>query len=191
MIEPHPVWGRPIEVYATSYELDSSLQELVPNATPGTTMLMIPAEPLRFIKEISKIGEEHNEVQVKSLARNVNLEKLKAILEITSVHQSLLFLRNPLLVPGCIKLMTAMDATEEQSLFRYEYGYLCFRIISIILSVFLADKQEECDLDGIIGLMGACPETHPLATLGRIAEVVSQMGFDSANCIHPIQARLG
>ncbi|CAE6437154.1 unnamed protein product, partial [Rhizoctonia solani] len=182
MVEPHPVWGRSIEDYATTYELDSFLQELVPNATqvPGTTFFVIPIDPIRFVNEISKIGEEHDEVQIKSLAKNVNLEKLKAILEITSTRQYFVFMHNPLLVPGCIKLMAVMDTMEEQSLFKYEYGYLCFRIISIFLSIFLSEKPEEGDTDGVIGVMKDFPEDHPLAILDRVAEIISRLEFNSA-----------
>ncbi|CAE6398199.1 unnamed protein product [Rhizoctonia solani] len=117
----HPQWGRPLEQYVQAWDINS-LQ-----TKPGWgshTESEIRHRARIAISEICSLG-----------GKNRSEYNRKTFVE----------LGYPELVDGCLTLIKIVRTSDKATPFRYEYGYLCFRIISISLGVCLLHRAKLFD----------------------------------------------
>ncbi|KAG8728134.1 hypothetical protein FRC11_011749, partial [Ceratobasidium sp. 423] len=88
-------------------------------------------DALNTIKEICVLADPNLEEDAySSLISRITLERLGSVLETARFLGELENFTLPRLVAGCIVLMS----TVKPSLFYYEYGYLCFKVMVIALN---------------------------------------------------------
>ncbi|KDN40316.1 hypothetical protein RSAG8_08226, partial [Rhizoctonia solani AG-8 WAC10335] len=100
----------------------------------------------------------------------VTLSMLRPIMDLSLSPRTFAELGYPGLVDGCIKLMETVKISNKHAPFRYEYGYLCFRILAVALGVCLLQRAKL--FDAAVARMRAEPETELLVVL---SEEVSQL----------------
>ncbi|CUA74325.1 hypothetical protein RSOLAG22IIIB_11152 [Rhizoctonia solani] len=93
-----------------------------------------------------------------------------------ALSRSPLYLRHfesPSLISGCIKLMASVQVAGKPSPFNYEYGYLCFKIITLAVGVCLLARRYE--LAGTISEMIADQDSILLDIFSRrVSQVVAE-----------------
>ncbi|KAL5639431.1 hypothetical protein ACGC1H_006814 [Rhizoctonia solani] len=160
----HPRWGHPLAQYIFSHNEDASRghfyrREVEPIA-------------LEAIQQVCRLAGDGSTISQQDV-KQVSLNPLKTILVLS---QSPLYLRHfesPPLISGCIKLMASVQVAGKSSPFSYEYGYLCFKIIALVVGVCLLARRYE--LAGTISEMIAHQETILLDTFSRrVSEVVAE-----------------
>ncbi|CUA68733.1 Putative serine/threonine-protein kinase/receptor R818 [Rhizoctonia solani] len=92
------------------------------------------------MQTITAISEEEDQVKSDLLASKVSREMLHSLLLLSLSGHGVIYLAQPSLVRGCIKLMKTIKVDNVISPFSYEYGYLCFNIAKMALGVCLVEK---------------------------------------------------
>ncbi|CAE6414596.1 unnamed protein product [Rhizoctonia solani] len=129
----HAYWGPPLEEYALRYTKASimareTLEEDIMNSAR------------ECIQTITAISKEEDQVKLDLLASKVSLEMLHSLLLLYLSCHGVIYLAQPSLVSGCIKLMRTIKVDDMISPFSYEYGYICFNIAKMALGVCLIEK---------------------------------------------------
>ncbi|KAG8729966.1 hypothetical protein FRC11_007660 [Ceratobasidium sp. 423] len=173
----HPIWGRQIDKYACSFTLESVTPEFTTKSTLNIADVKTLDKARGTILEISKVGVEEDLDKIKCMAGDITLGMLQSVNDITSSRDSFPALADPQLVRGCVKLMSTVASSKSKpaSPFSYEYGYICFRILTISFGLCLAGN----DLDTAFKAASFASEDfniHPLRALADI--VASAVGSD-------------
>ncbi|KEP46323.1 hypothetical protein V565_205240, partial [Rhizoctonia solani 123E] len=135
-ISAHSRWGPPLEQYVLRYNKASvHCREVVKDDT------MCSAQ--QCMQSIATLSKEADDIKFGLLAKKVTLEMLRCLFLLSLSGQGILYLAQPPLIRGCIKLMTTITVDGMISPFSYEYGYLCFNIAKTALGVCLLDKFNE------------------------------------------------
>ncbi|EUC55775.1 hypothetical protein RSOL_134940 [Rhizoctonia solani AG-3 Rhs1AP] len=120
-------WGRPLEQYTNDYDIIEARQ------------LFVWVDQIQQVKsDIEKVST----VTDSNHPHNITILTLKSILRLSYSPKYLHLLGSPLLFRGCIRLMASVKTSGKTSPFSYEFGYLCFRILTISLSVHLLEVGE-------------------------------------------------
>ncbi|KAG8708759.1 hypothetical protein FRC11_006204 [Ceratobasidium sp. 423] len=176
-------WGRTLEQYVGSYNQEET--EKWP--------LELDRQQLRCTREaIERICE----VDLGSAtARNhVELSDLEVALKSSGSADTYPYFARTDLVRGCIHLMSNLPLSreEKQSPFSYEYGYLCFRILTIAIGACLVSRSpEEGRFQGMLDDTNTDPDTEPILYFSRrvmalVIDLIDHSGgldHDSYNCI--------
>ncbi|KAG8756206.1 hypothetical protein FRC11_005474, partial [Ceratobasidium sp. 423] len=88
----------------------------------------------------------------KEAARYITFSMLRSILDATKIPEEIKRLADPRLVAGCVELMAPME-----SLFGYECGYVCFRILNFAINACLLKLAGR--LDDTIRRMGLASDS--------------------------------
>ncbi|CAE6476559.1 unnamed protein product [Rhizoctonia solani] len=143
----HELWGGTFPNYFESYTNQalavplSSLEEVNVWAKVAKTVEWI----------IALGGAPKNARQ--GAARYITLSMLKSLLDVTKIPQEINRLADPRLVAGCVELMASVE-----SLFGYEYGYVCFRILNLAISACMLKRVGR--LDTTIQRMSSASKSH-------------------------------
>ncbi|CAE7086458.1 unnamed protein product [Rhizoctonia solani] len=134
-----PEFGRPLSEYIQEHGRDAALKR-VPYETDFESVA------LADIRKVCKVGGE-TDVILKPYVAEVTLSTLNTILKLS---QSPLYLRHfesRSLISGCIKILTAISIPDHgetpKSPFSYEYGYMCFKILTIAIGVCLLSRSHK------------------------------------------------
>ncbi|CUA68022.1 putative protein R338 [Acanthamoeba polyphaga mimivirus] [Rhizoctonia solani] len=98
---------------------------------------------------------------------------LEAISKLVLFPKALSDFARPTLVSGCIKLMKTVQESGRISPFNYEYGYLCFRIMTIAIGICLLQKSSLLNL--AVSNMVSEPQVDPVILLSKHVEQVVQI----------------
>jgi hypothetical protein len=194
----HPRWGRPLDQYAISYDFDAARQR-------GTLNLDLEIEALKAVQKIGRLAGEAPNANQSNSANEVTLSTLKSLLRLSLDPRTLLHFADLSLISGCIKLLGMVKSSGKSSVscpwypssiripyltslkpFRYEYGYLCFRIFVIALGVCLLKRSD--NLDATTTKMITDSNAKVLVELsGRVSRVIQDVmeetiGGDLGDC---------
>ncbi|CAE7168913.1 unnamed protein product [Rhizoctonia solani] len=172
---PHPLQlglARPLADYIPEYGLDAALERVPYDAE---------FEPvaLKEIRKVCKLGGEADVIIMQDADR-VTISTLNTILKLS---QSPLYLRHfesTPLISGCIKLMASVAIPNNSSLFSYEYGYLCFKVLTIAIGVCLLARSHK--LTPVIEQMMADQNTPMLQLFSiEVSQLVKEEIEDADN----------
>ncbi|KAH7325371.1 hypothetical protein B0J17DRAFT_682184 [Rhizoctonia solani] len=161
----HPRWGRPLDQYVHSLSSHS-----FPKRADWDTRTEggVRHRAMMAIAEVcnmdSTSNSEHN--------TKVTLSMLQSILDLAQSPATFAELGYPELVDGCLRLMLRVKYLGVTTPFIYEYGYLCFRILTISLGVCFLQRTER--FDAATARMQKEPEVEPLLIL---SEEVSRLVY--------------
>ncbi|EUC55604.1 transmembrane protein, putative [Rhizoctonia solani AG-3 Rhs1AP] len=150
----HPLWGRGYPNYFISYTNEAFA--IPPSPTKVPQMLM---KALDTIDEICKLERLRGAAFEETIAKDVTLSMLTALLEMTKLPGHFRWMAEPRLISGCVGLMSSI----KPSPFHYEYGYLCFRILALSVNACLIEHTG-C-LDKIIARMDNVPPLQRFSSL--------------------------
>ncbi|KAG8729579.1 hypothetical protein FRC11_008432 [Ceratobasidium sp. 423] len=152
-LQTHACWGRPLSVYVESFG-GEEIQTRV-DLTEDTRHLAEAA--IERIAHVTPNRTDHG----------VTLLELQTILVYTrsQLVTSYISFSSPSLTEGCIYLMAQISVAGKTSPFSYEYGYLCFRIMTISIGIGLL--QNSIGAEYTLANMVLDPNTPLIHTLSR------------------------
>ncbi|CAE6443280.1 unnamed protein product [Rhizoctonia solani] len=158
----HPRWGRPIDEYVHSYDLPAARKRIY--VTPSMEALGI-----RSISRVTRLGgahqPEHSDVET------VTIHILELILNLALCPRTIHRFADPPLISGCVKLMSTIRVDQKISPFSYEYGYLCFKIMTIAIGVNILQRTR--DLEMTVANMESDADTELMLILsGHVSRVL-------------------
>ncbi|KDN44353.1 hypothetical protein RSAG8_05617, partial [Rhizoctonia solani AG-8 WAC10335] len=156
MDSPLPLWGLPLNEYVDHYQFENIKQRGRLNEDPGFTSAREAADAL---SALARVGDGGGPNDSKALSISVNMQNLRAILKLVPYPRAYRSLARPAAIGGCIKLMSGIKLDGRSSPFSYEYGYLCFRVLTIVLGICILDRSGL--LDPSIRAMPVDHRTHP------------------------------
>ncbi|CAE6475043.1 unnamed protein product [Rhizoctonia solani] len=146
----HPRWGLKQYISLRDYHMGTADQiiELTPS---------IWAQAQRAINAVIKVAEAHTQVDIDKMASSVTLEMLYQILNLMHSMEGIYRLaKYPLIITGCIKLLSTIQPTP----FSYEFGYLCFNILEITLGICFIERSQglfNMKMTSDMGLLSTAP----------------------------------
>ncbi|CAE6417094.1 unnamed protein product [Rhizoctonia solani] len=171
-IDVHPSWGRPLaQYYSAVYDLGpSSLDQRRTFDVAAVVALRLKARG--GIQKICDLGERRGALPP-GCPKLITLNMLEAISKLVLFPKALSDFARPTLVSGCIKLMKTVQESGRISPFNYEYGYLCFRIMTIAIGICLLQKSSLLNL--AVSNMVSEPQVDPVILLSKHVEQVVQI----------------
>ncbi|CAE6513653.1 unnamed protein product [Rhizoctonia solani] len=154
--ELHTHWGRTIDQYTESYGLNDAMKRI-----SLVEDIQRPAQAA-----IERIGQ----VWSKKSDHGVNLSDLQAVLAFSQSAGAYPSFASPSLISGCIYLMAEIKVSGKSTPFSYEYGYLCFRIMSVALGMCLLDRSGT--MESAIETMTDNQHIALIQTLARLVDGV-------------------
>ncbi|CAE6436799.1 unnamed protein product [Rhizoctonia solani] len=179
----HPIWGRNIHQYPCSYTLGSLVPELTAQSVLNSANTEAFGRAHDIIVLISKVGEEADPSKAKLMAQSISLEMLQSVLAAASFRTSFSALAEPRLVRGCIRIMStvALDTGSSASPFSYEYGYVCFCILTIAFGLCFVGHS----LDTIFRASDTkLKHRHPLVILAESVASTAGMNVHLSATMH-------
>ncbi|CUA76302.1 hypothetical protein RSOLAG22IIIB_12183 [Rhizoctonia solani] len=140
----HRQWGRIIDDYDGTYIYDpkTAREKVSHSQREMNAFHTIGAEA---INRLHVLGESSVDPDWNDPSSCITLSMLKSLVAYTAFPCLLLKLADPFVIRGCIKLLKSITRFGRPSPFSYEYGYLCFRILLLVLDYclsFLSDDHE-------------------------------------------------
>ncbi|KAH7320343.1 hypothetical protein B0J17DRAFT_724026 [Rhizoctonia solani] len=133
----HPIWGRPIDEYTASYDLAA-----VQNRKAVTRKM--EAEGAQAIQRISRMAKQVNYTTLH--AEEVKMQTLESFLQLTLSPRTFHHFAHAPLVSGCVRFMSSVKPEGHRSSpFSYEFGYLCFKILTIAIGACILQWTNELD----------------------------------------------
>ncbi|CUA76301.1 hypothetical protein RSOLAG22IIIB_12182 [Rhizoctonia solani] len=128
----HPHWGRIIDDYDGTYVYDpkTAREKVSHSQREMNAFHTIGAEA---INRLHVLGESSADPDWNDPSSCVTLSMFKSLVAYTAFPCLLLKLADPFVIRGCIKLLKSITRFGRPSPFSYEYGYLCFRILLLVL----------------------------------------------------------
>ncbi|CAE6454769.1 unnamed protein product [Rhizoctonia solani] len=154
----HPRWGRPLNQYVHSWGSDSFRKRAHWDARAESEIRNHARTAISMICDMG-LPEDDEEGPPR-----ITLSMLRSIADLALSPGTFSELGYPKLVDGCIRLMR-MVSLSKVMLFKYEYGYICFRIMIIALDVCCLQRAKR--FDRTIARMQAEPETEMLSILSE------------------------
>ncbi|KAH7325439.1 hypothetical protein B0J17DRAFT_225320 [Rhizoctonia solani] len=168
----HPCWGRPsAEYYSSVYDSGPNFLDQKKNLGVGNTVAL-RTKARNGIQKICDLGERRDPLPP-GHTKLIPLNILESISKLILFPKSLVNFSHPTLVSGCIKLMATVQESGRISPFSYEYGYLCFRILTIAMGVCLLDKSNL--LNSAVSNMISEPLADPIMLLSKHVEHAVQI----------------
>ncbi|KDN43452.1 hypothetical protein RSAG8_06041, partial [Rhizoctonia solani AG-8 WAC10335] len=167
---PHPQWGRPLADYIPVHGEGVAMERLAYDAE---------FEPIA-LKEIQKICRLAGDIDTIA-KRDVDQVTLSTLNTILRLSRSPLYLRHfesTPLISGCIKLMASVLISGKSSPFSYEYGYLCFKILTIAIGVCILARSHK--LTPVVERMIGDKETPMLQIFSNEVSQVAKEEIEDA-----------
>ncbi|CAE6447459.1 hypothetical protein ACGC1H_002415 [Rhizoctonia solani] len=156
----HPWWGQRSEQYVHSWGSDSFRKRANWDARAESE---IRNHARTAISKVCNLGLPE---EAEDGSPSITLSMLRPIAGLALSPETFAELGYPKLVDGCLRLMRTV-ALSKFKLFEYEYGYICFRIMTIALDVCCLQRAKR--FDSAIARMRAEPETEMLSVLSQEA----------------------
>ncbi|CAE6412826.1 unnamed protein product [Rhizoctonia solani] len=170
--DAHPGWGRPLaQYYSAEYDSGPTLLDQK-KSLDVSAIVALRTKARSGIQKICDLGERRGALPP-SYSKIITLNILEAISKLVLFPKALSDYARPALVSGCIKLMAAVQESGKISPFSYEYGYLCFRILTIAMGVCLLERSNSLNLAA--SNMIAEPLADPIILLSKLVEQVVQI----------------
>lgn len=193
MTKPHRIWGPELTEYVGSYDATRALHG------PIDLDVDVRLEGELNILDIRELVENTAGLDSGAIADQFPLSTLKSVLRMALDPDMLHLFAFPSIIGGCIKLMSIVKQSGKTSVselpifsliflttckpFSYEYGYLCFRILTISLSACLLERSY-C-LDDTADYMLSEPNKSVLQILSeRVSKVVQREIISAAGGRH-------
>jgi hypothetical protein len=112
MAQVHPLWGRPLDQYVSSYGLDAAKERAGWNSELEINQRYKARE---VILKICQLAGEGKVVDYNNREDLVTLPMLKSILKLSQSPNTFDEFELPPLVSGCIKLMASVQSSGESS----------------------------------------------------------------------------
>ncbi|KEP47068.1 Zf-MYND domain protein [Rhizoctonia solani 123E] len=151
-----PLWGRPLDEYIDHYQFENIKQRGRLNEDPELTSTR---EAAAALSALARVGDGGGPDDSKALSAPVTIQNLRAILKLVPYPRAYRSIARPAVIGGCIKLMSRIKLNSRCSPFSYEYGYLCFRVLTIVLGICILDRSDL--LDPSVRAMPVDHRTHP------------------------------
>lgn len=178
MIEIYPLWGRELDDYTSSYDFEAALHRFSFNADSETALWLEAEESMLEICKLAGNGESRD---LDAIMDHIHLPTLQSVLKLALSPHTIRHLARPPLIRGCLKLMSTVKQSGKPSPFSHEYGYLCFRILTIAINVCLLERSST--LDDAIDRMLLEPKAALLQVLSEhVSKVVIQAAGDGRHC---------
>ncbi|KDN33757.1 hypothetical protein RSAG8_13155, partial [Rhizoctonia solani AG-8 WAC10335] len=136
---------------------------------------------------IATLSKEEDEIKFDLLAGQVTLEMLRCLLLLSSSGQGVLYLTQPPLIRGCIRLMKTIKVDSHVSPFSYEYGYLCFNIAKMALGCCLVEKFNKQHIAELMERIWANYQTKDNPSI--LTEQLSEIFLNETTKSSPREAR--
>ncbi|CAE7100159.1 unnamed protein product [Rhizoctonia solani] len=159
--QAHHLWGPPLEEYIQSYSINSVKKRADWDAR---TELEYRDRARAAISQICDLTGGDQDLGEEAAVR-VTLSMLRSIMDLTLSPGTFVELGYPDLVGGCIKLMKSMEISGKDATFRYEYGYLSFRILTVALGVCMLQRADRFNF--AVNKMQSNPETELLLVFSQ------------------------
>ncbi|CAE7192904.1 unnamed protein product, partial [Rhizoctonia solani] len=160
----HLRWGRNITQYPKLYSSEA-IAANIKTPVDDTKRAELRETAMCTIQEICILVDPNiNTHTYNNLVVRITLGKLEATLETARFEGELESFTLPSLIAGCIELMS----TVKPSPFYYEYGYACFKLMNIALSICLV--KHICESDEFISITR---EDNPNDTVSALWEVTA------------------
>ncbi|CAE6475568.1 unnamed protein product [Rhizoctonia solani] len=137
----HPYWGRPLAYYHDSVYESGALFLEQKRVLGVSSIVALRTKARSGIRKICDLGERRGAVPP-GYTKVITLSVLESISKLAFFPKVLMDFAHPALVTGCIKLMETVQKSGRITPFNYEYGYLCFRILTIATCVCLLDRSK-------------------------------------------------
>ncbi|CUA70766.1 hypothetical protein RSOLAG22IIIB_09100 [Rhizoctonia solani] len=171
--ECHPTWGREYPQYTNSYTTEA-LSTLLISAQDSRSL----TAALDTINTICQLGNSHPSPSMD----HITLPMLTDLLDTIGDPGQLRFMAEPALISGCVSLM----ASVKPSVFQYEYGYVCFRILVISLNALIM-KDAGC-LEETIAHMNDGSAPQRLSTFWAASSWLIYQKSQGSQSIIPIKS---
>ncbi|KAG8711120.1 hypothetical protein FRC11_003569 [Ceratobasidium sp. 423] len=96
------------------------------------------------------------------------MQNLRAILKLVQYPDAYSRLARPSAIGGCIKLMSGIKFNGKYLPFSYEYGYLCFRVLTVVLGVCILQRSDQPGLDYLPPEMAVDAQANPQLDIMQI-----------------------
>ncbi|EUC63651.1 zf-MYND domain protein [Rhizoctonia solani AG-3 Rhs1AP] len=137
-----PLWGSPLNEYIDNYQFGDIGQRKKVSGEPGSNLTR---EAAAALSALAWVGDSGGPNDSKALSSPVTLANLRAILKLVQYPRAYRSLARPAVIGGCIKLMSGIKLDGRFSPFSYEYGYLCFRVLTVVLGICILDRSARLD----------------------------------------------
>ncbi|CAE6382534.1 unnamed protein product [Rhizoctonia solani] len=168
----HSRWGRSLNSYPKLYT-NKALADRLKVPVKAKDRAASRTLALSAIQEICTLSDPAIEPTAYSdIVENITLSKLASILELTRFPDEYENLALPMLVAGCIELLSSVTPSP----FACEYGYLCFRALIFALNTCLLKYAEIWE--GTIALIESTPPNQRLLRFwDRSAQIILEEAF--------------
>ncbi|KEP51251.1 putative transmembrane protein [Rhizoctonia solani 123E] len=153
--QAHPRWGRPLDKYLACYGSSAARKRVT--VTPS-----MESEALESISYVVELAGSAHAVGLAE-ANKVTIQTLQSILNLAQSPRTFHHFALPSLIRGCVKLMSTVQVRNKSSPFSFEYGYMCFKIITIAIGVIILQRMG--DFRMTIANMVSDTETAPILIL--------------------------
>ncbi|CAE6540984.1 unnamed protein product [Rhizoctonia solani] len=140
------LWGQPLERYANTYGILGAMRREIHGNNPRQ-LARAAVEKICYYA-----GSHEASLKPMDVVQKVSLEMLYAVFRMSHDPNTYDLFLSPGLASGCITLM-AVKGDEKASPFRYEYGYLCFRILLFSLGASILTRLGDSHLKVVLKLM--------------------------------------
>ncbi|KEP49257.1 hypothetical protein V565_104390 [Rhizoctonia solani 123E] len=133
-LQEYHSWGRPLDQYVASYARDKTTSRLP--ELDDTQRLSVGR---KIVEQICLAAHDPA-----PSSGPVSVSDLYTVLSFSRSPAGYSLFSNPRLISGCICLMSRLPLSQSgrQAPFSYEYGYLCFRILTVALGMCILDRRE-------------------------------------------------
>ncbi|KAG8734127.1 hypothetical protein FRC11_011390 [Ceratobasidium sp. 423] len=183
-LEHDELWGAPLESYVGFYTLDAAKKRST--ITPENV-----SEAQLGIRKLCRLGAPHGRMpDMEDVeAYWVSALTLKTILKLAESPHTFSQLANPTLITACTRMMASVMPAGRTSPFTYEFGYLCFRLITIVVGVSILERSG--NLEMTIANMVSDTETELLLTFSGHVSRVIQEEYETPNDVDDCDWILG
>lgn len=175
-----PIWGRRLPEYAISYDAVAVLRTPDLNLDEQISTRM---DAITSIQDICRIVDNKSGSELEAAGYEIHLSTLQSVLKLTYTPQNFCHFGNPPLISACIKLMSTIKRSGNPAPFSFEYGYLCYRILSIALGVCLLQRTNR--LDAAVADMAYMTPLQVLSEhVSRVVSGMIGLSPDNRYCDH-------
>ncbi|KAG8744778.1 hypothetical protein FRC10_009426 [Ceratobasidium sp. 414] len=161
----HYIWGRP----GSTYFLKDPANAFFPNDRPIPTIQHIQTTAIPHLEQIALHGQPTYET----------CDMLKSVLSLVYHVDQLSCLNNSVLLRGCMRALRSYTGTfgeRGQGLFTYEFGFLCFQAIVLLVQVDILTRTKT--LDSFVGQNTHVSDPNDISL--ALSAHVSQLILDAA-----------
>ncbi|CAE6472291.1 unnamed protein product [Rhizoctonia solani] len=144
MPQIHHLWGRPFEQYIKSFKIEATRKRT--GWQDEFEVEKARKKAANVIQKMYRIAAEQEVVKSSNSKGFITLTMLESINNLSYSPLTLADLSHTALISGCTKMMQLASTSLKSSIFSYEYGYLCLRIITIATGMSLLVRSDRVSM---------------------------------------------